>query len=237
MTAKEENPRVIIEKLISEGDLAGLINRAAEIHGHYCPGLALGIKAAYVACKRLNIVHSDGMEKIMAVVECNNCFVDGIQAVSGCTLGNNALIYKDLGKTAVTFYRRGDKTGLRIAANGSSNRQREDDRQGEEGENLFDKAVKKRQELTSEESRRFKELWGESTYRVLARPEDELFKIEIVDAPQIEYAPIFNSIQCSVCGERVMETRIRMQDSKPVCIACGGADYWMVAGRGIHPTK
>jgi len=223
--------------LISEGDLPGLLNRAAEIHGHYCPGLALGVKASYAACKRLDIAHSDGMEKIMAVVECNNCFVDGIQAISGCTLGNNALIYKDFGKTAVTFYRRGDKTGLRIVVNGSSRGQGEGDQREQEGRKLFDKAVKKREELNPEESRRFKELWGEATYRVLERPEDELFEIETVDAPQIEYAPMFNSIQCSLCGEKVMETRLRMKDDEPVCIACAGDDYWMVAGRGIHPTK
>jgi len=31
------------------------------------------------------------MENLMAVVEINTCFADGVQAVSGCTLGNNAL--------------------------------------------------------------------------------------------------------------------------------------------------
>ncbi|MBC8230854.1 TraR/DksA C4-type zinc finger protein, partial [bacterium] len=167
----------------------------------------------------------------------NKCFVDGIQVISGCTLGNNALIYKDFGKTAVTFYQRGEKTGLRIVANGSSSRKNEDGQQEKEAQNLFDKAVVKRKELTLEESRRFKELWGESTYRVLERPEDELFKIETVDAPQIEYAPMFNSINCSMCGEKVMETRIRMKNNEPVCIVCAVDDYWMVAGRGIHPTK
>jgi formylmethanofuran dehydrogenase subunit E len=237
MAETKNNPRAIIENLIAAGDLAGLMNRAAEIHGHYCPGLALGVKAAYIAGKRLGLVHSDGMEEIMAVVECNNCFVDGIQAISGCTLGNNALIYKDFGKTAVTFYRRGDKTGLRIAANGSSKRKKQDDQQEEEARNLFDKAVKKREKLTPEESEQFKALWGEATYQVLERPEDEIFTIETVDVPQIEYAPIYNSINCSICGERVMETRIRMKNNAPVCIACGGDDYWMVAGRGIHPTK
>ena len=236
MTEKKENPRTTIEKLITAGDLPGLLNRAAELHGHYCPGLALGVKAAYIAGKRLGIVHSDGMEELMAVVECNNCFVDGIQAVSGCTLGNNALIYKDFGKTAVTFYRRDDNSGLRLVVNGSVGNQEEGQREKETRE-LFDKAVKKREALTSEESRRFKELWGESTYRVLERPEDEIFKIETVEVPQIEYAPMFNSIQCSRCGEKVMETRIRMKNNEPVCIACAGDDYWMVAGRGIHPTK
>ncbi len=78
MTEKKENPRAIIEKLIAEGDLADLLNRAAEIHGHYCPGVALGVKAAYIACKRLGIVHSDGMEKFMAGVGRKKCFVGGV---------------------------------------------------------------------------------------------------------------------------------------------------------------
>src|SRR5664280_2902492 len=47
-----------------------------------------------------------GMEEVVAIVECNNCFTDGIQVVTGCTFGNNALIYKDLSKTAVTVARR-----------------------------------------------------------------------------------------------------------------------------------
>ena len=47
-------------------------------------------------------------------METNNCFTDGIQYISGCTLGNNALIYRDYGKTAVTFTRR-DGQGLRIS--------------------------------------------------------------------------------------------------------------------------
>jgi len=55
-----------------------------------------------------------GMEEIVAIVECNNCFTDGIQLVTGCTFGNNALIFKDLGKTAVTVARRGDGQAVRL---------------------------------------------------------------------------------------------------------------------------
>ncbi|HNT72523.1 MAG TPA: FmdE family protein, partial [Methanothrix sp.] len=44
----------------------------------------------------------------------NACFADGVQAVSGCTLGNNALVYRDLGRLAVTFAIRGRDTGVRV---------------------------------------------------------------------------------------------------------------------------
>jgi formylmethanofuran dehydrogenase subunit E len=168
----------------------------------------------------------------MAITECNNCSVDGIQFVSGCTLGNNALIYKDLGKTAFTFYKRGGKTGLRLLAKSFSDGS--DDPLEKETEALFDKAVKRREELTPEESRRFKELWKGRAYRILKVPEDKMFKIETVDEPDIEYAPIYNSIQCSLCGEKVMETRVRMKNEKPVCIVCAGDECRMLAGRGIR---
>ncbi|MEM2924481.1 MAG: FmdE family protein [Methanocellales archaeon] len=54
------------------------------------------------------------MEEVLAIVETNNCFSDGIQFVTGCTFGNNALIYRDYGKIAMTFWRR-DGKGIRIA--------------------------------------------------------------------------------------------------------------------------
>ena len=53
------------------------------------------------------------MEELIAIVETNNCFSDGVQVVTGCTFGNNGLIYKDLGKTAVTVAKR-DGTAIRI---------------------------------------------------------------------------------------------------------------------------
>ncbi|TDA26121.1 MAG: hypothetical protein DSO01_06175 [Archaeoglobi archaeon] len=42
-------------------------------------------------------------EEILAIVECNNCLTDGVQVATGCTLGNNSLIYLDLGKNALTY--------------------------------------------------------------------------------------------------------------------------------------
>ena len=95
------------ETMIRSRDLEGLLRHAETIHGHRCPCLALGVKAGQYAMTYLD-QENTGMEEIVAIVECNNCFTDGIQVVTGCTFGNNALIYKDLGKTAVTVARRQD---------------------------------------------------------------------------------------------------------------------------------
>ena len=154
----KENPRKEIKTLLAEGSLTKLLEKAAEIHGHYCSYVALGVRATYVAFRELGIIESTGMEEIMAVVECNNCFVDGIQAISGCTFGNNALIYKDLGKTAVTFVRRDKNKAIRIIVKPSSDEEQKGP-EAKEAMVLFDKAVKRREELTTGESKRMKELW------------------------------------------------------------------------------
>ena len=222
--------------MIAERDMDGLLARTAEIHGHYCPGMSAGVKASCIGFERLGITDHQGMEDVMAVVECNNCFVDGIQAVSGCTLGNNALIYRDLGKTAVTFFRRGHDRGVRIALKDFFPRGEEWDAK-EEADRLFDKAVKERQELTEEENERFMQLWKEASFRLMESPDEEVFSIQDVTPDVPEYAPIFESAECSECGENVMETRVRMRDGRPVCMSCAGEKHRLVDGSGIKVSE
>ena len=51
------------------------------------------------------------------------------------------------------------------------------------------------------------------------------------------YAPIFASVRCAVCGENVMETRARVKDSQPVCIACASAEHGQLDGAGISTAS
>ena len=229
------DPKRRLEEMIEDGELQGLMARAAEMHGHICPGLAAGVKAAVTAVRRLGL-ESEGMEDVMAEVECNNCFVDGIQAVSGCTLGNNALIYHDLGKTAVTFYRRGDPTGLRLCVREMGPDVTLEEDEAKEADRLFQRAVRERRELDERESHRFRELWRKAARGILDIPDDEFFDIENVEVSPPSFAPIFDSAECSVCGEEVMETRARLKGGEPVCLGCAGEHHWLVHGAGIIPS-
>jgi formylmethanofuran dehydrogenase subunit E len=49
--------------------------KAGQFHGHYCPGLALGVLAGTYAMAQMSEM-SDGMEKLLAIVETNNCFME-----------------------------------------------------------------------------------------------------------------------------------------------------------------
>jgi formylmethanofuran dehydrogenase subunit E len=141
-----EDPREKIKSLLRGGDLTGLLVQAARIHGHYCPGLASGVMAGWAGMKRLGFDNT-GMEELLAVVECNNCFVDGIQMTTGCTLGNNALIYKDLGKTAVTIMSRKTGSAVRIALRPKQRNGEDDSEQDKEAALLFELFVIKDVEM------------------------------------------------------------------------------------------
>jgi formylmethanofuran dehydrogenase subunit E len=230
----EKKPfREDIEELIANGDLKGLLEKSGELHGHFCSYSAYGVKAGYIAMRELGI-RNTGMEEIVAIVETNNCFSDGIQLVTGCTFGNNGLIFRDFGKTAVTVARR-DGSAIRIALNPDF-----DDSVAEkypEANSLFDKIVVRREEATEEEQKRIGQLFTEMSFEQLDVPEDEMFMIEHKTIKMPAYAPIFSSTKCAFCGEKVMATRIKERDGKPACIPCAGAEYYEMDGAGIKDVE
>lgn len=228
-------PRSAIEALIREGDERALLLKAGELHGHFCPFLALGVRAGLIAMRALGIQENPGMEDVVAILECNNCFSDGVQAVTGCTFGNNALIYLDVGKTAFTLARR-DGTAVRVALRADFVESFRD-RLSEEANTLFQKIVQEHREATPEEQARLMELWTEASFRQLELPEEEVF---LVQHRQIEVPPrsrIFASVRCAVCGESVMETRARIRDGRPVCIPCSQAEHYRLDGYGISVAR
>ena len=48
-----DDPRRQIKDLLRTNRLRDLLIQAAAMHGHYCPGLAFGVKAGYAGLKRL----------------------------------------------------------------------------------------------------------------------------------------------------------------------------------------
>ncbi len=225
---QEDDPRTGVWRLIEEDDVDSLLDKAARLHGHYCPGLALGVKAAFEAVKEMGL-KSEGMEDVLAIVETNNCSTDGIQFVTGCTFGNNSLIFRDLGKTAFTLARR-DGEGVRFVTRKDAG----ENWNGEfpEYERLFEKIVKER-EGTEEDKERFSRLAREVSHHVVNVPAEKLFKVEDVMKEIPEYAPIHESYVCDRCGESVMATRTVEEDGSVYCLSCSSQDFNELTGYGI----
>ena len=91
-------------------------DKAALLHGHRCPGLAIGVRAAQEARRLLPFSEQDVEERqIYCLAEGRACYLDGIQALSGCTVGNGHLLIRSTGTAAFSFYHLGREAGLRLA--------------------------------------------------------------------------------------------------------------------------
>jgi len=226
-TKNGENPRKDIEEAITSGDLRRLLMMCGMLHGHFCPYSAIGVKAAARAVRGLG-VESTGMEETIAIVETNNCFSDGVQLVTGCSFGNNALIYRDYGKTAFTLAKRtGEAIRIAVKADSKFLEEREPEAMA-----LFQKVVKERAG-NKEEEQRLKEMWCELSFKLLEVPDEELFDIRQMRIDVPAYARIFENLKCSICGENVMGPRARSKNGKHVCIPCSGEEFYQLSGDGI----
>jgi len=210
-----------------------LIEKARLFHGHVCPFLVLGLRASEIAMKKLGLerlgVVGTVREDVLAIVEVNNCFADGVQVATGCTFGNNSLVYIDLGKNALTLLKRGEGRGIRVYIDAEELKKKYFSKEVHE---LFEKVVVRR-EGSEEEIHKLQKLWEEIGYMMAEMPEDEFIIHEVELVGELERAPIFESIRCSKCGELVMSTRVVYVGGEPLCLACAGRTINAVVGRGI----
>ena len=89
-----------------------LYQKAGELHGHYCPGLAIGVRAAYEALRILEVKEKG--TGLYCIAESRACYIDGIQMVFGVSWGKGNLEIRDRGKTAFNFYDRASGKSVRL---------------------------------------------------------------------------------------------------------------------------
>jgi formylmethanofuran dehydrogenase subunit E len=182
-------------------------------HGHSCPGLAFGYRAAQLAVRELDLGRSRD-EELVAVTENDSCAVDAIQAVTGCTFGKGNLIFRDYGKQVYTFIKRPSAEALRIAVKWDGPTETEEQA-----------AVWKRfmdGDRSAEVVREVQARKGAKTRAILQAADNELFELRRSVEPLPKKAQVRPSVRCQMCGEKTMETRIRHVGGKAVCIPCAG---------------
>jgi formylmethanofuran dehydrogenase subunit E len=200
-----------------------VIRQVATFHGHMCPGVAIGIRAAEYALQKVG--PTSPSDEIVAIVETDMCAVDAIQVMLGCTFGRGNFVYLDYGKNAFTFYRRSDGKAVRVAA-----------KPGAFGppsqERLAGFRKMREGTMTAEESKRFWGIQKEKSEWVLAQPLETIFNVTAPHEAVPRRARMHNSIVCEKCGVPTMETRIHTFEGKHYCIPCFeevGLRHWPFA--------
>lgn len=188
------------------------LERAVDFHGHICPGLLIGVRAAALALTWLN-VDPDEDENLVAVVYNDACGVDAIQAILSCTFGKGNLIHRDMGKNVYIIARRSDPRAVRIAQKPGVT-DTLDGRRWREISRISQPSAAEEEERENLRMAMFEYIMGLSV--------EDLFNITEVSLELPAKASIHNSVICADCGELVMEPRAAVTERGPVCPECVG---------------
>jgi formylmethanofuran dehydrogenase subunit E len=184
------------------------IEKAIAFHGHWCPGLAIGIRASELAFKRLGLPQA---AELVCVVETDMCGVDAIQVLTGCTFGKGDLMHRDCGKLAFSFFDRKAKKGFRAVFNPDLEKETAAEMRS---------LMKKTGSLSEEEHRRAATLRQTLEDSYMQADLAEMFTVTDLPEPGPRPARVLSSFPCEACGEMTMESRTRRFDGRTYCIPC-----------------
>ncbi|MEI7433082.1 MAG: FmdE family protein [Methanomicrobiales archaeon] len=186
---------------------------AVTFHGHSCPGLALGYRAALIALEELRSDPSHD-EELVAIVENDACGIDALQVVTGCTAGKGNLIFLDYGKHVYTLFNRRNGKAVRVATKASFSTASLDPAFGD----LRTKVMSGN--ATAEEMEQFEKHRDGVCHAILTVPYHDMFSVRHTGMQVPVPATIYKSVPCDCCGEMVSEHRVVTVGRKTLCIPC-----------------
>ena len=168
------------------------LKEAVAFHGHLCPGLLIGYRAALLGLERLGGSRAED-EELIAIVENDSCSVDAIQFLTGATFGKGNLIFRDWGKQVFTLAFRPDGRGVRLVFIGDTLKTKTPD--GHTDRQAFIRAL-------------------------IEAPDRDLFQAAEVRVNLPRTARTFPTLPCDSCGEGAMEPRLTRVGDKRICQDC-----------------
>jgi formylmethanofuran dehydrogenase subunit E len=185
--------------------------KAADFHGHVCPGLAIGFKAAMAGMAWLR-EHRAVDEELVAIVETDACGADAVQVLTGCTFGKGNFIFRDHGKNVYSFVSRRSGSGVRVSLRAGA---------FQPNERHMELIQKIRTETASDEERaEFRRLHEQRSHDILEADPEELFEIESIEIELPPKAKIEPSKICDFCGEPTMASKLLQRNNSQVCRSC-----------------
>ena len=187
-------------------DLKELFNASAARHAHLCPRQVLGVRFGLAGAFVLGLEAPRQDKRLMAIIETDGCFADGIEVATGCSVGHRTMRIEDYGKVAVTFVDTFTGRAVRIAP-------RRDVRQRAasyaEGESRPYPAQLRAYQCMPEN-----ELLVMREVRLTVPVE------KIVSRPRIR-------VSCDACGEEIINERETLREGRTLCHACSAGAYYI----------
>lgn len=181
-----------------------ILATTAAMHGHLCPRQVLGARIGVVAGRALGLDLPRQDKRLLALIETDGCFADGVSVATGCWMGRRTMRLVDHGKIAATFVDTLTGASVRIAPVTSARRMARERAEAGQGK------------------------WGAylEGYKVI--PDQELFSVKPValrlDLPDLLSSPRKRAT-CRACGEEIINGREIICEGVTICKACAGEAY------------
>jgi formylmethanofuran dehydrogenase subunit E len=186
-------------------DIQPLLELSSRDHSHLCPRQILGVRIGLAGMRALGFHEPPAKKQLFVVSETDGCFVDGVIAATGCTVGHRTLRVEDYGKVAATFVDTATGQAVRIAP-------------------ALDVREKAYAYSPDEPRHYFAQMLA---YQIM--PDDEMLTF----TPVALNTPIESIISrpglrvnCDVCGEEIMNEREVRRGELILCPACAGDGYY-----------
>ena len=192
-----------------------LLEFGQKFHGHKCPAMPMGLRAALAAMEKLGVQHApDG--QLVALIEldedhCATCFADGVQVATGCTFGKGNIKKLHYGKWGITLIDKKNKKAVRVVPKAEAMKKSKES----EFMKLRASGVPASQVPSA--------IADPLVEMVCNAPDAQLLNIGEVFTYDWQDAPhTFESVVCASCGEMTVTRNARVKDGKTVCIPCSG---------------
>lgn len=191
-------------------DLSDLLLISAGDHDHLCPRQVLGVRIGLAGMAALGFEPPVTGKRLLAIVENDGCFADGVSAATGCTVGHRTLRVEDCGKVAATFVDVETGRAVRVAP-------------------VLDARARAVAWLPDAPSHYAAQL---QAYQVM--PVEELLTITEVEL-RVPVTHLVSRpgvrVNCDVCGEEIINEREVCVGGQTLCQTCAGHSYYEVPVR------
>jgi len=195
-------------------DLQSLLELCAQRHSHLCPRQVLGVRIGLAGMRALAIKPPIKRKRLLAIVETDGCFSDGVEVATGCSVGHRTLRVEDYGKVAAVFVDKKTEQAVRIAPH-----------------------LHVRQRASAHVAGETRHYFAQlQAYQTMS--DDELLMMQEVRLSTPIKTIVSRAgrrVNCSSCGEEIINEREQIIDGRPHCITCVHGGYYNVVG--LVPSK
>ena len=192
----------------TDAALKEMLARTAAMHKHLCPRQVLGVRMGLVAAGLFPFELPQKNKRLLAFVETDGCFADGVSAATGCTLGHRTMRLVDYGKVAVTFADTETGRAVRLSTLAT---------------------VRKLAAASAPEAAN---RWQAQLAAYQTLPAGQMFRVREVRL-NLDLAAVVGAprprLACAACGEEILNQRAVEKDGRTLCMSCAGESYWSAA--------